>query len=90
MEYASRVHGDVAFRMWRPVPDDTDGCADGPTDIGCSAVFEGHKQDVYSVVCRDFGNSIVSAGYDRMVREWDVPTGRQVPAVRNPRHMMHL
>jgi hypothetical protein len=66
--------------MWRSVLDDRDGCADGPTDVECSAVFEGHKQDVYSVVCRDVGNSIVSAGYDRMVREWDVPTGRQVPA----------
>ncbi len=66
--------------MWRSVLEDRDGCADGPTDSEASAVFEGHKHDVYSVVCREGGKSIISAGYDRMVREWDVPTERQVCA----------
>jgi hypothetical protein len=66
------------FRMWHSVFQDREGPAEGPMDLQPSAVFEGHTHDVYSVVCRDMGCSIVSAGYDRLVREWDVPTQRQV------------
>jgi hypothetical protein len=35
--------------MWRSVLENRDGCADSPTDSESSAVFEGHKYDVYSV-----------------------------------------
>lgn len=69
-----------ALRMWRSVLEDREGSIESPIDSEACAVFEGHKHDVYSVICRDGGASIVSAGYDRMVREWDVSTARQVPA----------
>jgi WD40 repeat protein len=66
--------------MWHSDFQDGEGSAESPIEFQPSALFEGHKHDVYSVVCRDGGGSIVSAGYDRMVREWDVPTQRQVPS----------
>ena len=72
------IYVHAAFRMWRTVHEDIDGAAENPTDSEASAVFEGHTRDVYSVICRDGGGSIVSSGYDRMVRLWDVATERQV------------
>jgi hypothetical protein len=67
--------------MWRSTFEDGDGPAESPNELQSCAVFEGHKHDVYSVISREGGGSIVSAGYDRMVREWDVPTQRQVQAL---------
>ena len=72
------MRSELIFRMWRSTYEDGDGPAESPNELQSCAVFEGHKHDVYSVISREGGGSIVSAGYDRIVREWDVPTHRQV------------
>jgi WD40 repeat protein len=66
--------------MWRCALEDSYGSVEGPSDSEAYAILEGHKHDVYGVICRDGGATILSAGYDRMVREWDVSTARQVHA----------
>lgn len=60
------------------------GCGGGPVagmdddevvDIECLSILKNHEKDVYSVKFQPRGNALVSAGYDRSIRLYDVETG---------------
>lgn len=45
------------------------------TEIECLSILRDHEKDVYSVKFQPRGNALVSAGYDRSIRLYDVETG---------------
>lgn len=64
--------GDGSVRLW-----DTRPIADAPTnpcEVPCIATLADHDKDVYTARFHSHGNALVSAGYDRRVRLYDVET----------------
>lgn len=70
-EFVVSGGGDGVVRIWRRA------------QFECAATYDAHWKDVYAVDIKQDGSQVMSAGFDRKIKLWDVNSGSCVQTIRN-------
>jgi len=83
---------DKMIRIWNDTSRPGPGAANGPpsfNDLFAYHVLGGHRSVIRDLVFSPDGKTLISSGWDRVVRVWDVGEGRQKTALKLHKDMVN-